>query len=57
MHVARRRGFGRVHISVCVQPEVADLLFILAEIVGDAGSNARGNGVVPAEDQREKAFT
>jgi hypothetical protein len=41
---------------VRVQPEVADLLFVFAEIVGDAGGYACGNGVVSAENEREKTL-
>src|SRR5258706_12829681 len=41
--VSRGRGFGGVHVAVRVQPEVADLLFFLAEMVGDAGGHACGD--------------
>jgi len=54
--VSRGRGFGGVHVAVRVKPEVADLLFFLAEMVGDAGGHACGDGMVTAENEREKTF-
>src|SRR5258708_6304915 len=54
--VSGRRGLRRVHVAVRIQPEVADLFFILAKIIGDAGGYASRDGMVPAENQREKTF-
>ena len=54
--VAGRRGFGRVHVTVGVEPEVADFFFVFAIVGSDAGSDASGNGVITAENEREKTF-
>src|SRR5712692_3267029 len=54
--VAGRRRFGSVHVTVRVEPEVADLFFVFSEIIGDTGGYARGNRVVTAENEWEKAF-
>jgi hypothetical protein len=41
---------------VGVEPEVADLFFVFAEIVCDAGGYARGDGVITAQNQWKKNF-
>ena len=56
MHVARGRGLWRIHVAVGVEPEVADLLFIFAEIIGDAGGYACSDGMVTAQHERQKPF-
>jgi len=57
VNVAGWGGLGSIHVAVRVEPEVANLFFIFAEIIGDAGGYTSGDGMVTAENDREKTFT
>jgi hypothetical protein len=39
-----------------VEPEVADFLLLLAEMRSHPGRRADGDGMIPAENEREKAL-
>src|SRR5712692_36598 len=56
VNVAGGGGFRRIHVAVGVEPKVADLFFVLAEMGSDAGGNPYGDGMVAAENEGEKTF-
>ena len=43
VNVPRRRRFRCIHVPVRVQPQVPDLFFFFAKMVGNTGSHARRN--------------
>ena len=50
----RRAKIGRVHVAVGIEPDVADVFFLLAEMRADAGDRSCGDRMVAAEDQRHE---
>ena len=54
MNVARRRGFGDVHVPVGVEPDNADVFFLLAIEMRHAGGYTRRDGMIAAQDERQK---
>ena len=54
--VAGGRGLGRIHIAVGVKPEVADLLFVLAEMGGNTCRDTYRDGMIAYKNEREIAF-
>ena len=55
VHVAARRGVGRVHVGVRVDPEQTDLLLLPPVELGHAGDGSRSDRVIAAENQRDLA--
>ena len=56
VNVAGRRRFGHVHVAVGVEPDVADVFFLLAIELRDARRYACRDGVITAKHKRKKSF-
>src|ERR1700756_3136283 len=56
MDIAGRRRLGCIHVTVGVEPEVADLPFLFAIEAGDTRGDSGGDGMISAQDHRQEAF-
>ena len=54
--VAARGARRRVHVGVCIDPQQADLLAAVPEVLGNAGHGPDRNRVIPADHDRNVPF-